>query len=139
MIKKVLVTVVGFSLAGCAAMKFPDYAEVKASPYYTECREFSMDVYKNNGYSKLGNTVILNMNDTKAMYIVRGCVAAMGKNSVEEAKADINSKASTFGLVSGACYNAECRVDTEQQMKAYNLGSYYAATKKFPDQMKPNF
>ncbi|TRR04150.1 hypothetical protein DNP53_23720, partial [Salmonella enterica subsp. enterica serovar Panama] len=75
-----------------------------------------MGVYKNDGYSKLGNTVILSMDDTKARYIVTGCVVAMGKNSIEEVKSDLSSKGVSFGMVSGACYNTACKVDTEQQM-----------------------
>ncbi|EHE9275121.1 hypothetical protein IFW03_002901 [Salmonella enterica] len=139
MMKKILITAIGFSIVGCAGMKLPDYTQVKSSPYYAECREFAMGVYKNDGYSKLGNTVILSMDDAKARYIVTGCVVAMGKNNIEEVKSDLSSKGVSFGMVSGACYNAACKVDTEQQMKAYTLGSYYAATKKFPDQMKAEF
>lgn len=139
MMKKILITAIGFSIVGCAGVKLPDYTQVKSSPYYAECREFAMGVYKNDGYSKLGNTVILSMDDTKARYIVTGCVVAMGKNSIEEVKSDLSSKGVSFGMVSGACYNTACKVDTEQQMKAYTLGSYYAATKKFPGQMKAEF
>ncbi|ECO1877854.1 hypothetical protein AIJ32_17240, partial [Salmonella enterica] len=57
MMKKILITAIGFSIVGCAGMKLPDYTQVKSSPYYAECREFAMGVYKNDGYSKLGNTV----------------------------------------------------------------------------------
>lgn len=138
-IKNTLITAMCFGMVGCAGMKVPDYAEIKTSPYYSECREFAADVYKNNGYSKLANTVILTMDDHKAQAIVSGCVVTMGKNSVEEAKSDLNKKAAGYGIISGACYDALCRVDTEQQLKAYTLGSYYAAYKKFPDQMKPEF
>ncbi|EDR2882571.1 hypothetical protein PZ84_004677 [Salmonella enterica subsp. enterica] len=139
MIKKTLIASISIGMVGCAGMRVPDYAEIKTSPYYSECREFAADVYKNNGYSKLANTVILTMDDRKAQAIVSGCVVTMGKNSVEEAKSDLNKKAATYGMISGACYNASCRVDTEQQLKAYTLGSYYAAYKKFPEQMKPEF
>lgn len=138
-IKKTLIASISIGMVGCAGMRVPDYAEIKTSPYYSECREFAADVYKNNGYSKLANTVILTMDDRKAQAIVSGCVVTMGKNSVEEAKSDLNKKAATYGMISGACYNASCRVDTEQQLKAYTLGSYYAAYKKFPEQMKPEF
>lgn len=139
MIKKTLITAMSFVMVGCAGMKIPDYADVKTSPYYTECRDFAADVYKNNGYSKLADTVILTMNDRKAQAIVSGCVVTMGKSSIEEAKADLNKKAAAYGMISGACYNASCRVDTEQQLKAYTLGSYYASSRKFPEQMKPEF
>lgn len=139
LIKKTLIASISIGMVGCAGMRMPDYAEVKTSPYYSECREFAADVYKNDGYSKLANTVILTMNDTKAQAIVSGCVVTMGKNSIEEAKSDLNKKAAGYGILSGACYDASCRVDTEQQLKAYTLGSYYAAYKKFPDQMKPEF
>ncbi|EOC6940021.1 hypothetical protein ACI6P5_005353, partial [Escherichia coli] len=97
------------------------------------------DVYKNDGYSKIAKTTILSMDDVKARYIVTGCVVAMGKNTVEEIKADLSAKGSSFGLISGACSSAACRVDVEQQMNAYVLGSYYAANKKFPDKMKAEF
>lgn len=139
MIKKTLIASISIGMVGCAGMRVPDYAEIKTSPYYSECREFAADVHKNNGYSKLANTVILTMDDRKAQAIVSGCVVTMGKHSVEEAKSDLNKKAATYGMFSGACYNTSCRVDTEQQLKAYTLGSYYAAYKKFPDQMKPEF
>ncbi|AKL54611.1 MULTISPECIES: hypothetical protein [Citrobacter] len=139
LIKKTLIASISIGMVGCAGMRMPDYAEVKTSPYYSECREFAADVYKNDGYSKLANTVILTMNDRKAQAIVSGCVVTMGKNSIEEAKSDLNKKAAGYGILSGACYDASCRVDTEQQLKAYTLGSYYAAYKKFPDQMKPEF
>ncbi|MEV9353095.1 hypothetical protein AB0187_22650 [Klebsiella pneumoniae] len=139
MIKKTLITGMSFIMVGCAGMKIPNYDEVKTSPHYTECREFAADVYKNNGYSKEANTVILNMDDRKAQAIVSGCVVTMNKNSIEEAKADLNKKAAAYGMISGACYNTSCRVDTEQQLKAYTLGSYYASYKKFPEQMKPEF
>ncbi|ECW2977128.1 TPA_asm: hypothetical protein GBZ67_21115 [Salmonella enterica subsp. diarizonae] len=137
--KKLLITAMSFSMAGCAGMKFPDYSEVKTSPYYAECREFAADVYKNDGYSKLANTVILSMDDLKAKTIVTGCVVAMGKSNFDEIKSDINNKAISYGIMSGTCTTAVCKVDTEQQMKAYDLGSYYASTKKFPNQMKPEF
>lgn len=139
LIKKTLIASISIGMVGCAGMRMPDYAEVKTSPYYSECREFAADEYKNDGYSKLANTVILTMNDRKAQAIVSGCVVTMGKNSIEEAKSDLNKKAAGYGILSGACYDASCRVDTEQQLKAYTLGSYYAAYKKFPDQMKPEF
>ncbi|PJX29922.1 MULTISPECIES: hypothetical protein [Klebsiella] len=139
MLKKTLITGMSFIMVGCAGMKIPNYDEVKTSPHYTECREFAADVYKNNGYSKEANTVILNMDDRKAQAIVSGCVVTMSKNSIEEAKADLNKKAAAYGMISGACYNTSCRVDTEQQLKAYTLGSYYASSKKFPEQMKPEF
>lgn len=139
MIKKTLIAAMSFGLVGCAGMKIPDYAEVQASPYYDECREFAADVYKNDGYSKLANTTILSMNDQKARAIVSGCVVTMGKNSIEEAKDDLNQKAAGYGLISGTCSNAACQVDTKQQMKAYTLGSYYASQKKFPGQMKAEF
>ena len=137
--KKVLIAAIGFCLVGCAGMKLPEYSQVKASPYYTDCRAFAMDVYKNDGYSKIAKTTILSMDDVKARYIVTGCVVAMGKNTVEEVKADLSAKGSSFGLISGACSSAACRVDVEQQMNAYVLGSYYAANKKFPDNMKAEF
>lgn len=139
MIKKTLLTAMSFCIVGCAGMRVPDYSEIKTSPYYAECREFAANVYKNDGYSKLANTVILKMDDRKAQAIVSGCVVTMGKNSVEEAKADLNKKAAAYGMISGACYNTSCHVDTEQQLKAYTLGSYYASSKKFPDQMKAEF
>lgn len=137
--KKAVVLVISTGLVGCAGMRIPDYNEVKTSPFYSECRDFAMNVYKNNGYSDIGKTVILGMNDNKAQAIVSGCVVTMGKPTLAEAKADMNKKATAYGIVSGACYDASCKVDTEQQMKAYTLGSYYAASKKFPDQMKANF
>ncbi|HCN5061839.1 TPA: hypothetical protein N6W74_004657, partial [Escherichia coli] len=114
--KKVLIAAIGFCLVGCAGMKLPEYSQVKASPYYTDCRAFAMDVYKNDGYSKIAKTTILSMDDVKARYIVTGCVVAMGKNTVEEIKADLSAKGSSFGLISGACSSAACRVDVEQQM-----------------------
>ena len=58
MIKKTLITAMSFVMVGCAGMKIPDYADVKTSPYYTECRDFAADVYKNNGYSKLAALLI---------------------------------------------------------------------------------
>lgn len=36
--KKVLIAAIGFCLVGCAGMKLPEYSQVKASPYYTDCR-----------------------------------------------------------------------------------------------------
>ncbi len=137
--KKLLIIAISFSMVGCAGMRFPDYSEVKASPYYAECREFAADVYKNDGYSKLANTVILSMDDRKAKTIVSGCVVAMGKNSFDEIKSDINKKAISYGMMGGICTDAACEVDVEQQMRAYDLGSYYAATKNFPNHMKPEF
>lgn len=81
--------------------------------YYVECCEFVMGVYKNDGYSKLGNMVILSMDDVKVRYIVMGCVVVMGKNNIEEVKLDFLSKGVFFGMVSGVCYNVVCKVDIE--------------------------
>lgn len=139
MLNKALIAVVCFGMVGCAGMKIPDYAKIKESPYYDECREFAADVYKNNGYSKLANTVILNMNAHKAQLMVSGCVIAMGKTSYDEIKDDLNKKGISIGMVSGACYDVACKVDAEQKLKAYSLGSYYASTKKFPNKMKVEF
>ncbi|EFU3021497.1 hypothetical protein HUI42_002021 [Escherichia coli] len=51
--KKVLIAAIGFCLVGCAGMKLPEYSQVKASPYYTDCRAFAMDVYKMMDTAKL--------------------------------------------------------------------------------------
>ncbi|WP_370554241.1 hypothetical protein [Edwardsiella tarda] len=139
MIKKIIITLVSFGVTGCAGMKMPDYSEVKSSPHYEECRKFAAEVYKNNGYSKLANTVILNMDDGKAQAIVSGCVVTMSKPSIDEAKIDLNQKSISYGMLSGACYNTSCKIDIKQQLKAYTLGSYYGSIKKFPGQMKAEF
>lgn len=136
MIKKTLIAALSLGMVGCAAMKIPAYAEVKTSPYYDECREFAVDVYNNDGYSKLVNDTILRMNEQKAQAIVTGCVIAMGKNSIEEAKFDMKQKAVTFGIINAACDSASCRADTDQQLKAFTLGSFYATQKKFSDNVK---
>ncbi|WBM72932.1 hypothetical protein OH773_22070 (plasmid) [Buttiauxella sp. WJP83] len=138
-IKTALVSVITIGSTGCSNMKIPDYAEVKSSPYYAECRAFAEDVYKNDGYSKLGRAVILKMNDSKAQAIVTGCVVAMGKSSMDEIKSDMNAKAMTYGMVSGACYDANCRINMDEELKAYTLGIYYATNKKFPEELKPEF
>ncbi|UMX71197.1 hypothetical protein MJ585_28050 [Klebsiella pneumoniae] len=106
----------------------------KTSPHWLiECREFAADVYKNNGYSKESQHGDFEHGRPQGpSAIVSRMQATMSKNSIEEAKADLNKKAAAYGMISGACYNTSCRVDTEQQLKAYTLGSYYASSKKFP-------
>ncbi|WP_258314995.1 hypothetical protein, partial [Citrobacter freundii] len=108
-------------MVGCAGMKIPNYDEVKTSPHFTECREFAAEDNNNKEYSKQPNNNIFNMDDRKAQAIVSGCVVTMSKNSIEEAKADLNKKAAAYGMISGACDNSSCRVDPEQQLKPYTL------------------
>ncbi|MFN3067509.1 hypothetical protein [Serratia sp. J2] len=136
MIKQTLIAAMSLGMVGCAGMKIPPYTEVKASPYYDECREFAADVYNNDGYSKLVNDTVLRMNEQKAQAIVSGCVVSMGKNSLEEAKLDMKQKAVTYGIISAACDTPSCQADTEQQLKAFTLGSFYATQKKFPEKKK---
>ncbi|HDR2401452.1 TPA: hypothetical protein QCH81_002197 [Enterobacter bugandensis] len=139
MTKKIAVLLIALGVSGCAGMRVPDYNQIKTNPHYAECRENAVEVYKNNGYSKLANTVILGMNDRKAQAIVSGCVVAMDKSSIEEIKTDLNKKATTYGIIGGACYDSTCKIDNEQELKAYILGSYYASAKKFPGEMKAEF
>lgn len=135
-IKKLFIPVTIFTLAGCADMVPPDYSQIKLNPHYDECREFADKVYKNGGYVEFVDDWIVTMNEKKARTIVSGCVVAMEKGSVQEIKTDINLKAARYGLLAGMCTSTDCEFDSEQELKAYTLGSYYSAFKKFPEQLK---